>query len=83
MILKQYHLRVSIKQLEKTKRNGIKINNSTFAKKAGNTSYNLWNRTRSIAYSFHQTKEITKKVSNDIIKSIEMLNGYYIHEFKE
>ena len=38
--------------------------------KAGKNSENLWNEIRQIAYSFYRSKEITKKVYNNIIKSI-------------
>ena len=38
--------------------------------KAGNNSKNLLNEIRQIAYSLYQSKEITKKVYNDIIKSL-------------
>ena len=40
--------------------------------KAGNTSENLLHETRKIIYSLHQTKEITKKVYNNIIDSREL-----------
>ena len=36
---------------------------------AGNNSENLWNEIRQIVYSLYQSKEITKKVYNNIIKS--------------
>ena len=39
--------------------------------KAGNNSENLFNEIRQIVYSLHQSKEITKKVYNNIIKSIQ------------
>ena len=49
--------------------------------KAGNNSESLLNKTKQIVYSLYQSKEITKKVYNNIIKSIQILkNGYYIHE---
>ena len=38
--------------------------------KAGNNSENLLNEIRQIVYSLYQYKEITKKVYNNIIKSI-------------
>ena len=38
--------------------------------KAGNTSKSLLNEIRQIVYSLHREKEITKKVYNNIIKSI-------------
>ena len=36
--------------------------------KAGNNSKNLLNEIRQIIYSFHQAKEITKKVYNNLMK---------------
>ena len=39
--------------------------------KAGNNSENLLNEIRKIVYSFYQSKEIIKKVYNNIIKSIK------------
>ena len=38
--------------------------------KVGNNSENLLNEIRQIVYSLYQSKEITKKVYNSIIKSI-------------
>ena len=38
--------------------------------KAGNNSESLLNEIRQILYCLHQWKEITKKVCNNIIKSI-------------
>ena len=40
--------------------------------KAGNNSENLSNEIRHIVYSLYQSKEFTKKVSNNIIKSIQI-----------
>ena len=40
--------------------------------KAGNNSQSLLNEMRQIVYSLHQSKEITKKVYNKIIKSIKV-----------
>ena len=40
--------------------------------KTGNNSESLLNEIRQIVYSLHQSKEITKKVYNDIIKSIKV-----------
>ena len=40
--------------------------------KGGNNSESLLNEIREIAYSFYQSKEITKKVYNNIIKSIKV-----------
>ena len=39
--------------------------------KAGNNSESLLNEIRQIIYSLYQSKEITKKVYNNIIKSIK------------
>ena len=39
--------------------------------KAGNNSENLLNEIRQIVYSLYQSKQITKKVCNNIIKSIQ------------
>ena len=36
--------------------------------KAGNNSESLWNAIKQIVYSLYQSKEITKKVYNNIIK---------------
>ena len=38
--------------------------------KAGNNSQNLLNEIRQIICSLHQSKEITKKVYNNLIKSL-------------
>ena len=38
---------------------------------AGNNSESLLNEIRQIVYSFYQSREITKKVCNNIIKSIQ------------
>ena len=40
--------------------------------KAGNNSESLLNEIRQIVYSLHQSKQITKKVYNSIIKSINV-----------
>ena len=40
--------------------------------KAGNNSKNLLNEIRQIIYSLYQSKEITKKRYNNIIKSINV-----------
>ena len=40
--------------------------------KAGNNFENLLNEIIQIVYSLYQSKEITKKVYNDIIKSIQL-----------
>ena len=38
--------------------------------KAGNNSENLLNKIRQIVYSLYQSKEITKKVYNNLMKSL-------------
>ena len=40
--------------------------------KAGNNSENLLNEIRKIVYSLYRSKEITKKVYNNIINSIKV-----------
>ena len=40
--------------------------------KAANNSESLLNEIRKIVYSLHQSKQITKKVYNNIIKSIQL-----------
>ena len=40
--------------------------------KAGNNSENLLNEIRQIVYSLYQSKQITEKVYNNIIKSINI-----------
>ena len=42
--------------------------------KAGNTSQNLLNNIRKIMYSLCQEKEITKKVYNNIMNSVNVSN---------
>ena len=50
--------------------------------KAGNNSKSLLNEIRQITYSLFRSKEIAKKVYNNIIKSI-IQNGYNLYEFRE
>ena len=40
--------------------------------KAGNNSESLLNETRQIVYSLYQSKKISKKVYNNVIKSINV-----------
>ena len=40
--------------------------------KAGNNSESLLNEIRKIVYSFYQSKQITKKIYNSIIKSVNV-----------
>ena len=55
--------------------------------KAGNNSEKLWNEISQTVYSLYQSNEITKKVYNNIIKSIQVelqcKNGYYIYEIRK
>ena len=53
--------------------------------KAGNNSESLLNEIRQIVYSLYQSKEITKKVYNNIIKSIQgnYENGCNIYELRK
>ena len=51
--------------------------------KAGNNSESLLNEIRQIVYSLYQSKQITKKVCNNIIKSKTYKTGYYIYEFRK
>ena len=46
------------------------------------TSEKLLNEVRQIIYSLYQEKKITKRVYNNVMKSINVLykNGYYIYE---
>ena len=43
--------------------------------KAGNNSESLLNEISQIVYSLYQSKQITKKVYNNIIKSINILSN--------
>ena len=51
--------------------------------KEGNNSESLLSEIRQIVYSLHQSKEITEKVYNKIIKSINYKNGYCIYEIRK
>ena len=53
--------------------------------KVDNNSESLLNEIRQIVYSLYQSKEITKKVYNNLIKSIQWnyKNGYYIYELRK
>ena len=55
--------------------------------KAGNNSESLLNEIRQIVYSLYRSKEITKKVSNNIIKTNKSINivqnGYNLYELRE
>ena len=52
----------------------------------GNNSGNLLNENRQIVYYFYQSKEITRTVYDNIIKSLSQYNyktGYFIYELKK
>ena len=53
--------------------------------KACNISENLLNKIRQIIYSLYCAKEITKKVYNNIMDSINLYfkNEYYIYQFSK
>ena len=57
--------------------------------KAGNNSESLLNEIRQIVYSLYQSKQITKKVYNNTIESIQknsmqhIKDGHYIYEFRK
>ena len=51
--------------------------------KAGNNSESLLNEIRQIAYSLYKSKQITKKVYNNIINPSTYKNGHYIYEFRK
>ena len=53
--------------------------------KAGNNSESLLTKIMQIVYSLYQSKQITKKVYNNIIKTIleRINNGYYIYELRK
>ena len=78
-----YSLMMSEAKTKATKGTGLKILTSkqmlqrlpiALAQvKAGNNSESLLNEIRKIVYSLYQSKKITKKVHNNIIKSINIL----------
>ena len=54
--------------------------------KAGNNSESLLNEISQVVYSLYQSKQITKKVYNSIIKSIQYCtykDERYIYEFRK
>ena len=53
--------------------------------KAGNNSQSFLNEIRQIAYSLYQSKEITKKVYNNILNSIRfnIKNGYNFYKLRK
>ena len=76
-----YSLMMSEAKVKVTKRTGLKILSSkqilqrlpiALAQvKAGNNSGSLLNEIRQIVYSLYQSKQITKKVYNNMIESIQ------------
>ena len=77
-----YSLMISEAKYKATKGTGIKILTpkqmlqklpiALAQVKAGNNSESLLNEIRQIVYSLYQSKQITKKVYNNIIKSINV-----------
>ena len=77
-----YSLMISEAKYKATKGTGIKILTpkqmlqklpiALAQVKAGNNSESLLNEIRQIVYSLYQSKQITKKVYNNIIKSINI-----------
>ena len=75
-----YSLMMSEAKQNETKRTGLKIllpkqmlqrlSIALAQVKAANSSENLLNEIRQIIYSLYQSKEITKKVYNNLIKSL-------------
>ena len=49
-----------------------RITNSSCTIRAGKNTERLLNEIRQVVYSLHQSKEINKKVYNNIIKSIQL-----------
>ena len=47
--------------------------------KAGNTAENLLNEIRQIIYSLYRAKEITKKVYNNIMNSIQKMKSIFMN----
>ena len=80
MIILQWYLKQKLK-LKQLKGTGLKLLTrkqmlqrlpiALAQVKAGNNSESLLNEIRQIFYSLYQSKQITKKVYNNIIKSIQ------------
>ena len=51
--------------------------------KGNNNSETLLNEIRQVVYSLYQSKEITKKVYKNTIKSIQIKNRYYIYDLRK
>ena len=81
MAMVQWFLKLKERAAEKQEETGLKIltpkqmlqrlPTALAQVKAGNNSESLLNEIRQIAYSLYQSKQITKKVYNNIIKSIQ------------
>ena len=82
MIIQELDLKPFKKQIKKNTGKGLKILTpkemlqrlpiALAHVKAGNNSEGLLNEIRQNVYSLYQSKEITKKVHNNIIKSIQL-----------
>ena len=80
MIIQELELKLFTKQIKKTAETRLKILTpkqllqrlpiALVQVKAGNNSDSLLDKIRQIVYSWYQSKQITKKVYNNIIKSI-------------
>ena len=81
MIIQELDLKSFTKQIKKNTRTRLKILTpkqllqrlpiALAQEKAGNNSENVLNEIRQIVYSLYQSKDITKKVYNNIINSIQ------------
>ena len=80
MIIQELELKLFTKQIKKTAGTRLKILTpkqllqrlpiALAQVEAGNNSESLLDKIRQIVYSWYQSKQITKKVYNNIIKSI-------------
>ena len=81
MAMVQWFLKLKERAAEKQEETGLKIltpkqmlqrlPTALAQVKAGNNSESLLNKIRQIIYSLYQSKQVTKKVYNNIIKSIQ------------
>ena len=74
-ILKFYLMLITMKNKMKLKEQDLMLQRLPIALaqvKADNNSESLLNEVRQIVYSLYQSKQITKKVDNNIIKSIQL-----------
>ena len=71
-----YSLMMPVAKTKATKGTGLKMLQrlpiALAQVKAGNNTESLLNEIRQIVYSLYQSKQITKKVYNNIIKSIQL-----------